>query len=100
LILCPNLAGILFAAHLWREWHPDVVEQLRLPLEMSAAVLSGGGWQIFSDYPARIAAEPSPQDEPDGGGKSSRIFLPDPAQWTFDWFRETAAGGQEGARVG
>jgi hypothetical protein len=87
-------------AALWREWHPGAVEQLRLPLEMSAGVLAGAGWQIFSDYPACIVAEPSPEDEPDRCGKYSRIFLPDSAQWTFDWFRETAAGGQEGARVG
>jgi hypothetical protein len=85
---------------LWREWHPDVVEQLRLPLEMSAAVLSGAGWQVFSDYPACIVAEPSPEDEPDGGGKDSRIFPGDPAQSSFDWTVETADGGQEGARVG
>jgi hypothetical protein len=32
---------------LWREWHPDAIEQLRLPIEMSAGVLAAGGWQIF-----------------------------------------------------
>ena len=80
---------------LWREWHPDSVEQLQLPLEMSAAVLSGAGWQIFPGFPARIADGPLPEDEPDGGGKDSRVFLPDPAQYRLDW----ATGGQEGARV-
>jgi len=30
---------------LWREWHPDAVEQLRLPVEMSAGVPAGAGWQ-------------------------------------------------------
>jgi hypothetical protein len=85
---------------LWREWHPDAVEQLQLPVELSAGILSGVGWQILSDYPARIAAEPSLEDEPDGGGKHSRIFLPDPAQFRFDWSWETEAGGLEGAGVG
>ena len=84
---------------LWREWHPGTVEQLRLPVEMSAGVPAGAGWQIFSDYPARIVAEPGPEDEPDEGGKHSRIFLPDRAQSSFDWFRETAEGLPEGARV-
>jgi hypothetical protein len=82
---------------LWREWHPDAVEQLRLPVEMSAGVLAAGGWQIFSDYPARIVAQPSPEGEPEGGGKHSRIFPGDPAQSTFDWSRE---GELEGPRVG
>jgi hypothetical protein len=36
----------------------------------------------------------------EGGGKYSRIFLGDPAQFRFDWAAETAEGGQEGARVG
>jgi hypothetical protein len=85
---------------LWREWHPDALEQLQLPFEMSAGVLAGGEWQIFSDYPACIVAEPSPEDEPDRGGKPSRIFPGDPAQSSFDWSREIADGGQEGARVG
>jgi hypothetical protein len=85
---------------LWREWHPDALEQLQLPFEMSAGVLAGGQWQIFSDFPAGLVADSLPGDEPDRSGKDSRIFLPDPAQWSFDWFRETAAGGQEGARVG
>jgi hypothetical protein len=82
---------------LWREWHPDAIEQLRLPMEMYAGALTGGEWQIFSDYPARIVAEPSPEDEPEGGGKHSRIIPGDPAQSTFDWSRE---GGLEGPRVG
>jgi hypothetical protein len=80
---------------LWREWHPDSVEQLQLPLELSAAALSGAGWQIFSGFPARIAGGPLPEDESDGGDKDSRVFLPGPAQYCFDW----ATGGQEGARV-
>ena len=92
------LPEILLA--LWREWHPDVVEQLQLPFEMSAGALAGGEWQRFPDYPGRAVADPLPEDEPDRGGKYSRIFLPDPAQWTFDCFRETAAGWQEVARVG
>jgi hypothetical protein len=91
------LPEILLA--LWREWHPDALEQLQLSFEMSAGVLAGGEWQIFSDYPGRTVAG-SLEDEPDGSGKYSRIFLPDPAQWTFDWFRETAAGELEGPRVG
>ena len=69
---------------LWREWHPDAVEQLQFPVEMSAGVLAAGGWQIISDFPARIIAEPnpaepSPEGEPDGTGKYSRIFPVDPA---------------------
>jgi hypothetical protein len=82
---------------LWRECHPDAVEQLQLPLEMSAAALSGAAWQIFSGFPARIAPDPLPEDEPDGGGKDSRVFLPDPAQYRFDW--AMSPGGKEGARV-
>jgi hypothetical protein len=78
---------------LWREWHPDSVEQLRLPVEMSAAALSGAGWQIFPGFPARIAAGQLPEDE--SGDKDSLVFFPDPAQYRFDW----ATGGQEGARV-
>ena len=58
---------------IWREWHPDAVEQLQLPVEMSAAV---------------------PRE---AGGKYSRIFVPDPAQYTFDWSRE---GELEGPPVG
>jgi hypothetical protein len=85
---------------LWREWHPDVVEQLRLPLEMSAAVLSGGEWQIFSDFPACTVPGPLREDEPDGGGKDSRVFFRDPAQYRFDWTVETAEGGQKGPRAG
>ena len=85
---------------LWREWHPDAIEQLRLPVEMSAGVLAAGGWQIFSDYPARTVAEPGPEDEPDEGGKYSRIILADPAQSTFDWSLETSKGELEGPRVG
>src|SRR5215471_10607509 len=56
---------------LWREWHPNAVEQLQLPLEMSAGVLAGRGWQIFSDFPARVVADMRPENEPDGGGKGS-----------------------------
>jgi integrase len=41
---------------LWRERHPNSVEQLQLPVEMSAAALSGAGWQIFSGFPACIVA--------------------------------------------
>ena len=84
---------------LWREWHPDAVEQLRLPVEMSAGVPAGGG-QTLSDFPARIVTGPRPEDEPYGGGKYSRIFLPDPAQSSFDWSRETSEGELEGPRVG
>jgi hypothetical protein len=58
------------------------------------------GGQIFSDYTARIVAEPSPEDAPDGGRKHSRIFLCDPAQSTFDWSRETSEGEMEGPHVG
>jgi hypothetical protein len=85
---------------LWREWHPAAIEQLRLPVEMSAGVLAPGRWQIMSDFPGRIVAGPLPEDEPDRGGKYSRIFLCDPAQSSFDWPRETSDGGQEGTRVG
>jgi hypothetical protein len=81
---------------LWREWHPDAVEQLRLPVEMSAGVLAGGGWQIVSDFPARSVAPPSRENEPDGVGKP----LPDPAQSSFDWLRQIAEGGLEGPLVG
>jgi hypothetical protein len=56
-------AEILVA--LWREWHPDAVEQLQLPIELSAAPPSGGGWQIFSGFPARIVAGQVPEDESD-----------------------------------
>jgi hypothetical protein len=52
------------------------------------------------DYPARIVADPLPEDEPDGGDKSSRIFFRDPAQSSFDWSRETSDGGPERARAG
>jgi len=31
---------------LLREWHPDAVEQLRLPMEMCAGVPAGAGWQV------------------------------------------------------
>ena len=84
---------------LWREWHPDAAEQFLLPLDMFAAVLPEEGWQIFSDYPARIVAEPSPEDKPDGDGKDSRIFLPYPDQFSFDWSREIPEGEDE-PRVG
>jgi hypothetical protein len=60
---------------------------------------AAAGWQIFSDFPARIVAEPDPEDEPDEGGKYSRIFPGDPAQSTFDWSRETSEGELEGPRV-
>jgi hypothetical protein len=83
---------------LWREWHPDSVEQLQLPIEMSAAAPSGAGRQIFSGFPAPIVAGKPPDDDSDGGGKYSRVFLPGPAQYHFDW--ATSGGGQEGARVG
>ena len=82
---------------LWREWHPDAVEQLRLPVEMFAGALARGGWQIFPDFPARSVAEPSPEDDPDGGGNYSRIFPGRPAQSTFDWPREAEL---EGPRAG
>ena len=85
---------------LWREWHPDTIEQLRLPIEMSAGVLAAGGWQTLSDFPARSLDDPLPEDEPDAAGKYSRIFLPDPAQFRFDWAAETADGQQEGTRAG
>ena len=97
-ILARWLPEILVA--LWREWHPDSVEQLQLPLELSAAVLSGAGWQIFPGFPACIVAGQPPEDEADGGGKSTRVFLPDPAQSSFDWLLEIAEGGLEGPRVG
>jgi len=58
---------------LWRELHPDAVEQILLPLEMFAAIPPGEGWQIFSDYPARTVDEPGPEDEPDEGGKYSPV---------------------------
>jgi hypothetical protein len=83
---------------LWREWHPDAVEQLRLPIEMSAAPPSGAGWQTFSGFPARTVAEQLPEDESDGGGKYSQVFFADPAQYRFEW--ATSDGGQQGPRVG
>ena len=46
------------------------------PIEMSAGVLAAGRWQIMSDFPARIVADPLPEDEPDAAAKYSRIFLP------------------------
>jgi hypothetical protein len=79
---------------LWREWHPDAVEQLQLPLEISAAVPAVAGWQILSGFLVRIVAEHLLQDESDGDGKDSRVFFRDPAQLRFDW--ETADGRQEG----
>jgi hypothetical protein len=85
---------------LWREWHPDAIEQLRLPVEMSAGVLAAGRWQIMSDFPAGTVPGALPEDESDRGGKYSRIFLCDPAQSSFDWPRETSDGGHEGTRVG
>ena len=97
-ILSRWLPEILLA--LWREWHPDAVEQLQLPFEMFAGVLAAGEWQIFSDYPGRTVADSLPEDEPDRGGKYSRIFLCDPAQSSFDWPREASDGGLEGTRVG
>ena len=84
---------------LWREWHPDAVEQLQLPVEMSAGVLAGAGWQILSGFPAPTITGPHPEDEPEGGGNYSRIFPGDPAQSSFDWSRETSAVGHEGARA-
>jgi hypothetical protein len=59
------LPEILIA--LWREWHPDSVEQLQLPIELSAAPPSRAGWQTFSGFPARIVQ--LPEDDSDGGGK-------------------------------
>ena len=87
---------------LWREWHRDAVEQLRLPVEMSAGVPAGAGWQIKSDFPGSVAAGALPEDESDGCGKYSRIFLGDPAQFRFDfdWATETQEGGQGGTRAG
>jgi len=73
---------------LWREWHPDAVEQLQLPVEMSAAVPSGGRWQKLLDFPARTITSPHPEDDSDGGGKYSRIFRGDPAQFRFFWPRK------------
>ena len=70
---------------LWREWHPDAVEQLQLPVEMSA----GAGWQMFPAFRARIVADQNPEDEPGP---------PDPAQSSFNWPAQTSEGG--GARVG
>jgi hypothetical protein len=84
---------------LWREWHPDAVEQLQLPIELSAAVPSRG-WQIFSGFPSRTVAGQLPEDESSGGGKYSRVFFPDPAQYPFEWAVETSDSGHEGARVG
>jgi hypothetical protein len=85
---------------LWREWHPDAVEQLQLPIELSAAPPSRAGWQTFSGFPARIVADQLPEDHSDAGGKYFRIFFPDPAQYRFDWALETSDSGHEGARVG
>ena len=79
---------------LWREWHPDAVEQLQLPIELSAAPPSGAGWQIFSGFPAPIVAGQLPEDNSDAGGKYSRVFFPDPAQYRFDWALETSDSGQ------
>jgi hypothetical protein len=92
-VLARWLPEILVA--LWREWHPDAVEQLRLPVDMSAGVLAGGEWQILSDFPAHIVAPPSQENEPDRVGKP----LPDPAQSRFDWLPEIAEGGLEGPLV-
>jgi hypothetical protein len=97
-VLARWLPEILVA--LWREWHPDAAEQLQLPMEMSAGALTAGGWQILLDFPGRAVASTSPEDEPEGDGKYSRIILPDPAQSSFDWSRETADGGQDGAHAG
>jgi hypothetical protein len=83
---------------LWREWYPDSVEQLQLPIELSAAPPSGAGWQTFSGFPARIVAGQLSEDASEGGGKYYRVFFPDPAQYHFGW--ATSDGGQEGARVG
>ena len=77
---------------LWREWHPDAVEQLQLPIELSAAPPSRAGWQTFSGFPARIVQ--LPEDNSDAGGKYSRVFFPDPAQYRFDWALETSDSGQ------
>jgi hypothetical protein len=54
----------------------------------------------MSDFPARILSGQLPKDEPDAAGKYSRIFLPDPAQFRFDWSRATPEGELEGLRVG
>jgi hypothetical protein len=75
---------------LWREWHPDAVEQLQLPVELSAAPPSGAGWHTFSGFPLRIVAGQLPEDASDGGGKYSRVFFPNPAQYRFDWALETS----------
>ena len=83
---------------LWREWHPDSLEQLQLPIEMSAAAPPGAGWQIFSGFPARIIDGQLPKDNSRAGGKYSGVFFPDPAQYRFDW--ATSEGGHQGARVG
>jgi hypothetical protein len=83
---------------LWREWHPDAVEQLQLPIELSAAPPSGAGWQIFSGFASRTVAGQLPEDESDGRSKYSRLFFLDAAQYRFDW--ATADGGHEGERVG
>jgi hypothetical protein len=85
---------------LWPEWHPDAVEQLQLPMEMSAGVLTGGGWQIFSDYPARIVAEPGRRTSRKGVANIVGFSSPIRTQWSFEWSRETAEGGQDGAHVG
>jgi hypothetical protein len=67
---------------------------------MSAGVPAGEGWQIKSDFPGRSFADPLPEDESEGDGKYSRIFLGDPGQFRFDWATETPEGGQEGTRAG
>jgi hypothetical protein len=54
----------------------------------------------MSDFPARSVAHPLPEDEPDAAGKYSRIFLPDPGQFRFDWAAGTAEGGKDGAHAG
>jgi len=84
---------------LWREWHPDAAEQLLLPVEMYTAVLPEDGWQIFSDYPERAVGRRLEEDASDGDTKDSRIFLPDPDQFSFDWSREIPEG-EEAPRVG
>jgi hypothetical protein len=46
-------------------------------MEMSAGVLTGGGWQTLSDFPARIVAGSVPEGEP---GMLSRGAANAPAQ--------------------
>jgi hypothetical protein len=60
----------------------------------------GSGLANILGFPSRIVAEQLPEDDSDGGGKYSRVFFPDPAQYRFDWALETSDSAHEGVRVG